>query len=317
MAWQLRDSVYYRPGTIKGNKIAAFDFDNTLAWSDSGLIFMRTENDWVPVVNRGNLVDLFYYLTRNDWTIVIFTNQLETNPDFTRKALARITNFLEDAITILRYYPYIYISIRDDEYRKPQRGMWDLFLADTKINPSEASFYCGDALGPQATNPLYQWGTFDSEFATNIGLAFYTPDEIFEPEKDVSANAVLLVMAAHRSHYQQFVTDLFAKDPLFTRSSLEAVPHVLAQVRKAIVTGERFATQAGRRRVYHIIPGNYHDSTCFIMFTRPIKPFVDDDIFKRDDLRIRGYANALDIHPKTNSIVYPIGREPFEIIRIN
>lgn len=51
MDWQLRDnSVYTYMGQNNGNHVAAFDFDNTLAWSDSGLIFMRTEHDWVSTV---------------------------------------------------------------------------------------------------------------------------------------------------------------------------------------------------------------------------------------------------------------------------
>lgn len=325
MDWQLRDnSVYAYMGYNNGNYVAAFDFDNTLAWSDSGLIFMRTERDWVSTVSVDVLISLFTYFYRNNWTIVIFTNQLENNPAFTRTALERIENFitqLQNHGKIL-FDPYVYVAIRNDVNRKPNIGMWNMFIIDTNIVPSIASFYCGDASGDGNQNPLYRWADFDSSFATNIGLAFYTPDELlgeYRVSVDPRNSRVILVMAAHESQYRSYIDELKGNNPQFIESNLDNVVNWLEKGNSVIVVGERFATQAGRRRALHLIPRKYHRNTIVLMFTRPIKPFIGDQEYKAVDMTIRGYANALDVHLNFASTLTLTdrGNEPFTIYRIN
>lgn len=316
MAWQLRDTVYYKTGITHGAHVAAFDFDHTLTQSDSGLIFMRTENDWTPTTNGQKLVQIFRQLTRDNWTIVIFTNQLQNDPEFTRKALVRIRLFLL-SLNLLNDI-YVYVSIADDNFRKPRRGMWDMFLDDTGLIPTSASFYCGDAFGQTAVNPLYRWATFDFQFAENCRLAYYTPEEIlgtFTPLTFTTQPRVLLIMAAHESQYRDYVNQLLA-DPNYVETNLTQAVQQLEQGRTVIVTGERFANRGGRRRAMHIIPKQYHANTFVLMFTRPIRPFLTEQEFQTADYGIRGYANALDVHPQFNDTLLVQG-EPFQIIRIN
>lgn len=326
--WQLIDnSVYVRTGDDPSNIIAAFDFDNTLAWSDSGLIFMRTADDWVPTINGLTLINFFISLIARDWTIVIFTNQLENNPKFTQTSLERINNFItaiNDEIddTDFVFNPIIYVAIRDDKNRKPYRGMWDMFLQDYNITEvSPASFYCGDAVGPTSPNPLYRWGTFDSEFANNIGLDFYTPDEIlgsYIPPKVIpGGDDILLIMAAHPIQYQDYINDLMRKYPNYVTSDLNGVKNHIKNGYDVIVVGERFATRAGRRRVTHFVPALDNHNVRFLMFTRPIKPYLSPEEFAAADANIRGYANALDYHPNFGLDQEKQRGEPFPIIRIN
>lgn len=317
MNWQLVDTVYTRPGTVNSGNIAAFDFDNTLAWSDSGLIFMRTANDWVPTVASVDLISFLQSLTKDAWTIVIFTNQLQNDPEFTRKSLERIDNFiLQLQGQVENFHPHVYVSIANDGYRKPARGMWVMFARTLPLAISTASFYCGDAAGATHQNPLYWWADFDSAFARNTGLTFYTPDELFGSftnHYELDNYHVLLLMAAHESQYDRFIQD----NPKFTRVMLDQAANVLRRGYKVIVAGERFATLAGRRRAMHLIPKEYHPQTAFLMFTQPIKPFVTDQGYRDADNAIRGYANALDVHPNLRDIIMPAGQEPFPIIRMN
>lgn len=247
---------------------------------------------------------------------------MENNPAFTRSALDRMRNFINELQNQggFLFEPYVYIAIRDDQNRKPNVGMWNMFIRDTNIVPSAASFYCGDASGNLSPNPLYQWADFDSTFARNIGLAFYTPDEIlgeYEVPIRPENSRVLLVMAAHESQYREYIDDLKANNVEFEESGLNGVEDILDRGNSVIVVGERFATRAGRRRAMHLIPRQHHRNTSVLMFTRPIKPFISDTEYRAADLAIRGYANALDVHPNLKSIIPARGTEPFQIARIN
>ncbi|CAH6419960.1 3 phosphatase [uncultured virus] len=322
--WTLyENSVYIRTGTTESDKIAAFDFENTLAWSDSGLIFMRTADDWVPTVNDNDLMTFFNGLYDDHWTIVIFTNQLENDRRFTEAALVRIDNFIRAIkLYIPRFSPYVFVAIRNDKYRKPNRGMWDLFTEYVVRTPSASSFYCGDAAGPISQNLLYQWSDFDAAFAKNCGLTFYTPDEmvgVYNPNfiLDPKVHRAILIMAAHPSQYQNYINDLMKTYPEYVTSNLTDATGHLAQGRNVIIVGERFATNAGRYRATHFglrVPGQ---GTIILMFTRPIKPFITDAEYTRDDLAIRGYANALDYHPSLVLLREYKQKEPYSVVRIN
>lgn len=319
MAWRTNDTVHFHTGTVRSNNVAAFDFDQTLAWSDSGLTFMRTEDDWVPT--SSTLPNIFAKLVNDYWTIVIFTNQLENNPEFTRKALARMSNFFNQLNQLAGWTinPYMYVAIRDDENRKPRRGMWDMFIEDTQLVPSGASFYCGDAFAPAAENPLYRWGDYDFNFAHNCNLAYYTPEEIvgtYVPPALHPEFRVYLIMAAHTSQYQDFLISLLGNNPNFTVGSLNQTNNLLAQGRDVVVVGERFAKFAGRRRAMHMINREYHGQVVVLMFTRPVRPFINQADIAAVDNEIRGYANVLDVHPQFETI-YTTRNEPFPIVRIN
>jgi DNA 3'-phosphatase len=314
--WVLHDNkVYVRLGKANSNDVAAFDFDNTFIRSDSGLIFMRTADDWVPTANYSDMIEFIKSLVEDNWTFAIFNNSLETNPEFTQNVLFRINEFISRIQHFVAdFEPYVFVSIRQDVYRKPDIGMWELFRQMTGITePRPSSFYCGDASGPTAADPLYRWSDEDSQFARNIGLTFYTPDEMIGTYKvGHIANTPLIIMAAHPSQYTDFVNDLIEKNPSYTISTLKDARAVIRSGRIPIITGERLATRAGRNRLKPFLPKGIHPH--ILLFTRPIHPYITREEYARDDAAIRGYANALDYHIKFSEID---NEDSFTICRIN
>lgn len=76
-----------------------------------------------------------------------------------------------------------------DHYRKPHTTMWDDFVSNYNGGISidmDNSFYCGDAAGRpknwKAGAPR-DFSCTDRKFAANIGLKFYTPEELFLNEQ--------------------------------------------------------------------------------------------------------------------------------------
>ena len=105
------------------------------------------------------------------YQIVIFSNQfnLDKKPnkyaDFISK-ISEIKKLFNDKIDIV-------VSIRKDEYRKPNISMWDFYTKDRNVDYKK-SFYVGDAAGRKN-----DFSDSDLKFAENIGIKFYTPEEFF------------------------------------------------------------------------------------------------------------------------------------------
>ena len=83
------------------------------------------------------------------------------------------------------------MSTHLDKYRKPSVYFWKLFEQRIKVNEGldidiDQSFYCGDCAG-RKMNPTRKRPDFrdsDYKFAKNIGLKFYTPEDMFRTGKD-------------------------------------------------------------------------------------------------------------------------------------
>lgn len=172
-----------QPTTTNGpsGHIAAFDLDGTLSWSDRGKIFVDEPDQWLWF-SPGTPAYL-NQLHREGWEVVWFVNQnINNNADYLNTVLGRLQNMLDD----LDFVPAIYVAITNDEYRKPETGMWDLFLDDRRrwypetglVAVKPTSFYVGDAYGPNHENVWYQRSNSDRQFAENLGITMYTPDEI-------------------------------------------------------------------------------------------------------------------------------------------
>lgn len=70
-----------------------------------------------------------------------------------------------------------FVATEKDCYRKPMTDMWDFILDINQLTTEtvdHTSFYCGDAAGRPK-----DFHITDRYFAHNIGLSFYTPEEIF------------------------------------------------------------------------------------------------------------------------------------------
>lgn len=171
--------IYSLTKTDTFNKIAAFDLDGTLIKTKSGRVFPKDKDDWV--LWNDNVKNTLYNYYNDCYKIVIFTNQLGISKGKISKGdfLDKVRNIQKE----LNMAFDIFIATKDDKYRKPMTGMWDLFeeLYHVKIDKKK-SFYCGDAAGRQKDWIQGHKKDFDSvdvRFAYNIGLKFMVPETVF------------------------------------------------------------------------------------------------------------------------------------------
>jgi len=164
------DTVYYWNGRIPPDSLkvaACFDLDWTLVRPEKSK-FPKTFNDNVIMNNRIPMLKQYIGL---GYKIVIFSNQKITP----RESLQFKVNRMEDVISKFKIegIPLIvYMATAEDKYRKPNIGMWEEFRKTyTKL---ESAFYCGDAAGRKD-----DFSDSDLKFAENIGIKFYTPEELF------------------------------------------------------------------------------------------------------------------------------------------
>ena len=173
------------------NKVAAFDFDHTIAVNIENHVFPKNGNDWkwfcpsVPTI----LVELF----RLGYFLVIVSNQL--NIDKADKRMQAFKGRIErtckelqsaaksagiECISVL-----ILAATRDDEFRKPRPGIWNLLqsMYPTLKFVKSSSFYCGDAAGRKeiaAKASRKDHTDTDRKWALNVGLPFYVPQQLFD-----------------------------------------------------------------------------------------------------------------------------------------
>ena len=176
MNWNKTRSIYYLKNLEKiKNKIASFDLDHTLIKPLNKRVHPKDVNDWEPCFD--NIKEKLNYFYKNEFSLVIFSNQSSfNNPDRQKIIIARIEKFLE----YINLPFHIFISTENDFCRKPNTGIWDIFFENKEINMKE-SFYVGDAAG-RIKNPVTNKKDFacsDRMFAKNVGLKFYTPEDIF------------------------------------------------------------------------------------------------------------------------------------------
>lgn len=136
--------------------------------------------------------------------IAIFSNQggLTLHPDAKAAAAMaknprrtdRVLEYKAKCNQVLRALDLpvaLFAATSKDVFRKPRTGMWDALLAahalDAAAVDMAASFFVGDAAGRPAGrgSAAKDFSCSDRNFAANLGLPFFTPDEYFrgaEPE---------------------------------------------------------------------------------------------------------------------------------------
>ncbi|KZF25768.1 putative DNA 3'-phosphatase Tpp1 [Xylona heveae TC161] len=202
---KLRDSLLigrYAPETEdktnnpnkRPSRIAGFDLDWTLIKSKSGNRHPRDGKDWrwwhpnVP----GCLKDLH----AQGFRIVIFSNQggitLKSKAKTPKSDRKRLNDFKERGCSIfnqLQIPLVLYAATEKDHFRKPRAGMWDEMLEEFDLRFSGSinfneSFFVGDAGGRAAAKATVKdHSCSDRDFAANVGVKFYTPEEFFLKEK--------------------------------------------------------------------------------------------------------------------------------------
>eukprot|EP00347_Sterkiella_histriomuscorum_P006646 403351974 len=166
-------------------KIASFDLDHTIIKPKSNAKFGQSPTDWVFLYDGSVIKDKLHELSKDGYSIVVFTNQGGVEAGHTSvKDLVRKFELIQKAIGL----PMLFLAAtHSDKYRKPAQGAWEYFLSQydksKKLNMKK-SFYCGDAAGrPKTADRKKDFSDTDRKFAINIGLPFEVPEQTFLGEK--------------------------------------------------------------------------------------------------------------------------------------
>ncbi|KAI8897375.1 polynucleotide kinase 3 phosphatase-domain-containing protein [Globomyces pollinis-pini] len=195
--WKVEGTVLtgtYSDFTPK-SKVAAFDFDGTIASVKGKYSFPKDSNDWVWF--DPSIPSILLHLDRLQYCLVIFSNQrgIEESKNLKKKVIfqSRIEKTIKEIIKYcetldLKPPPMkIYAATEKDIYRKPCQGMWLKYQNTFKsiiINQKE-SFFCGDAAGRSTigrNSHAKDHADTDWKFALNCDLPFILPQEIFHSD---------------------------------------------------------------------------------------------------------------------------------------
>lgn len=232
LAFKTSGSVYYYqspsftphplpsfPQTVNSShpnfKLAAFDFDDTLARVNGTHTFPKTPSDYR--IFHESVFSVLYALARSGFALVIFSNQKgildKQNGDHRRVVFeGRVSRFVAgfedycickstaakdgaEGIGLL-----VAAATSDDFYRKPRPGLMGWYmhkfalgqfvpssssrLDSALTNPCSADiFYCGDAAGRLSSHARKRdHSKSDMDFAFNCRTKFFYPETLFNDQ---------------------------------------------------------------------------------------------------------------------------------------
>jgi len=145
----------------RSKKLAIFDFDGTLVQPKEGRRFPKDKNDWEWL--RPSVPKKLKQYAKEKYRLVIVTDQSKPWK----------VEMIQDVIQTLKLSITVIIGVKEDQ--KPNTRLFlSYFTPDKKID-IENSFYVGDAAGRSG-----DWADRDIQFAKNMNLKFYVPEEIFD-----------------------------------------------------------------------------------------------------------------------------------------
>ena len=161
--------MYYVPEGEISKSIFAVDWHGTIIQQNNGARRVDMVNiEWT----FDSVPEFLNKLNKDGWTVVIFSNQ-SNSPEITyrRQYQWMLDNGLD-------FEPLIFIGT-GGKFTKPNTGMWETFETYLTKEIGAESLYCGDHGEGVSENPYYSTSSTDSDFAKEIGLAYYDPMEIF------------------------------------------------------------------------------------------------------------------------------------------
>jgi len=235
---------YYEPDVKRFDYTAAFDLDWTLTYNEQHL-FPQAVDDIKIFPNRRKILE---NILKSGYNIVIFTNQKSKKKEEKEKRVKRVTTFIKE----LKLPVFVYISTTDDNYRKPNTGMWDLF---NKGKDNKNIIFVGDALGR-----LQDFSDSDKVFAENINAnKIYSPENFF-------GNAPVPVFKSHNeivifvgmpgsgknTYYNKYLTDhiIIEQDKIGPRQKVLKQLDLSLKTGKSIVINATNPSQEDREEFY-------------------------------------------------------------------
>jgi DNA 3'-phosphatase len=157
MTWQQEGSCGYKVGTTVisiQDSVYCYDYDETLAKRSTANLLPGVKDKILEHFSNGDIV-------------AVFTNRKRQRPETVIKNLEAFEREIN-----LPGYIWYFFSLEDDNYRKPNTGMYDLFTRISGVT-CKPVYFCGDAAGRPG-----DFSDSDREFAMNIGTWFKTPEEV-------------------------------------------------------------------------------------------------------------------------------------------
>ncbi|CAF3329338.1 unnamed protein product [Rotaria sp. Silwood2] len=175
--WKMRDTVliFESKDSSSHSKIASFDLEQTLISTNP-----NNESDWYLL--NAFIVPQLKDLNSHGYKIVIFMNQpnlcSNNSNDDTSQLNIRLhwQSKIETIVKALEVPMQIFISTCYDDYHKPHATMWHEFAWQFNGGVGidyKASFYVGHK------TKLDDLSDINAQFAANIPLAYYLPEQQF------------------------------------------------------------------------------------------------------------------------------------------
>ncbi len=154
--------LVFVPELIKKEKsIFAMDLDWTIL--EASKSFFSDINDYHLLPNRKEILN---NISKN-YQIVIFTSLISKNINFIIKKIERFFYLIGMKFVVMCSLTQI--------SKKPNKYLFDCYkkFINNKVVP-KLSFYCGDSIGR-----IEDYSDMDIKFSKNLGMKFYSPEEIF------------------------------------------------------------------------------------------------------------------------------------------
>lgn len=218
--------IYNINNAVIRKKMASFDYDWTIVNPKDGKTFPSSIDDWCWLYSNIPTKIKQYY--EDGYMIVVFTNQ---SKNWKCEQIKIVMNKLE--------IPLFIVIAMDKKLHKPNPIMFNRLIKEDTINKKE-SFFVGDALGRKI-----DFSDSDKIFAENIGIKWYSPEDIFANKSDtfelpiipLSTNPEIIIMMGYpgsgkstiaknickNNNYIHIPSDVYKTSSKMRKASLEYI----------------------------------------------------------------------------------------------